>query len=85
MARNILMGHIAELPIQRAFKQQPKNLQTRYGEFKRKWLAENDLQRTTEPAFNQAQKKNEKSKDDGKDDSLEDLEFKKLDQVRQTL
>ena len=54
LARNILMGHITDLPIQRAFKCQPPHLQRQYKEFKQRWLAEHDKTRTTEPAFKQA-------------------------------
>lgn len=89
------MSHLSEVPIERAFKTQPKNLQKQYSIFKKKWLAERDLTRTTEPAFKKAQKlaKAEKAEKKEKaekaisqdEEGGEELEFKKLDNVRQTL
>ena len=54
LARNLLMSHLSEIPIQRAFKRQPKNLQRSYATFKKEWMAKHDKTRTTEPAFRKA-------------------------------
>ena len=77
LARNLLMGHITELPIQRAFRSQSKHLQRSFVEFKKKWLAEHGLTRTTEKPFKKAQKLTKESS--SKTTSKEDNETKDID------
>ena len=80
MARNLLLSHLTELPILRAFKNLPVAEQRRYNDFKKKWLTEHDKVRVPKTKFKQAQ-------EDKKDGVLAktDADFKKLDAVRKNL
>jgi hypothetical protein len=38
LVRNLLLSHLVDLPIQRAFKRQPAHLQVNFAGFKKEWL-----------------------------------------------
>lgn len=57
LVRNLLLAHINDLPISRAFNRLPLHERRAYTEFKRRWLQENDKTRTNERSFKVAQKK----------------------------
>ena len=51
LARNLLLSHINELPIKRAFKRLPISEQVKYSEFKKKWIRDHDKVRSTTKSF----------------------------------
>ena len=59
LTRNLLLSHLSELPIERAFKRLPPTEQTGYNDFKKKWLAMHGKTRTTEKSFKKAQNEKE--------------------------
>ena len=90
LVRNILLGHINELPISRAFNRLPLHERRAYAEFKKRWMQENEKTKTNDKSFKVAQTK-ETSKKDPKSKQNNALVsqkreqeeyFKQLDQVR---
>jgi 23S rRNA G2445 N2-methylase RlmL len=86
LARNLVLSHLVELPIQRAFKMQPEHLQKNFNGFKKEWLKEFEMQRPQPgaSAFKKAQQA-EIVKSTDSDGAVVTQEFKGLDAVRQKL
>ena len=51
LIRNLLLSHISELPIRRAFKQVPQEQRSKYADFKKQWLEQFGRTRSHESNF----------------------------------